>query len=29
MNYLIAIATGATATLYLLIIWECSRHSEW
>ena len=29
MNYVITIATGAAAALYLLIIWECSRHPEW
>jgi hypothetical protein len=29
MNYLIVLATGAAAGLYLLIIWECLRHPEW
>lgn len=29
MNYIITIAPGAAAALYLLIIWECSRHPEW
>lgn len=29
MNYLITIGTMAAAALYLIIIWECLRHSEW
>lgn len=29
MNYLIFFPTGAAAGLYLLIIWECLRHTEW
>ena len=29
MNYLIVLASGAAAGLYLLIIWECLRHPEW
>ena len=29
MNYMIMFATGAVASLYLLIIWECLRHREW
>ena len=29
MNYWIMSGIGAVAALYLLIIWECSRHPEW
>ena len=29
MNYPIIFATAAVAGLYLIIIWECLRHSEW
>ncbi len=29
MNYVITIATGAAAALYLLIILQCLRHAEW
>jgi hypothetical protein len=29
MNYLIILATGAAAGLYLLIIRQCLGHPEW
>jgi hypothetical protein len=29
MNYLITIGTVAVAGLYVIIIWECLRNSEW
>jgi hypothetical protein len=29
MNYLILLAIGAMALLYLFVIWQCYRHCEW
>jgi len=29
MNYMIMLATGTMALLYLSIIWQCYRHPEW